>query len=60
MGKPESEIGKDNNVPNNNEQQTLLSQQVQTQAQRDAMTAAPSGRRRKNVGCDKRRHRQDS
>lgn len=43
MGKPESEIGKGNNVPNNVEQQTLLSQQVQSQAQRDAMTAAPSG-----------------
>ncbi len=43
MGKPESEIGKGNLVPNNLEQQTLLSQQVQTQAQIDSKIAAPSG-----------------
>ncbi|MBS1956680.1 MAG: M4 family metallopeptidase [Cyanobacteria bacterium SZAS-4] len=42
MGKPESEIGKGNILNPNAEQQTLLSQQVQTQAQRDAMIAAPS------------------
>ena len=41
MGKPESEIGKGNLVPN--EAQAQLSQQVQAQAQREAMAAAPSG-----------------
>jgi hypothetical protein len=40
MGQPESEIGKGITAPT--EAQTLLSQHVQTQAQRDAMTAAPS------------------
>lgn len=43
MGQPETEIGKGNiNVGAGAEQQQLLSQQVQTQAQRDAMIAAPS------------------